>query len=88
MVFFTAHQVIFSDGRFLNGKKRGDRIMAFDEELDDLLKGLEEEAKNFKVADNREEEIEALKDMLDIFMRGTQSVRERIDRYNERRWNR
>jgi len=49
---------------------------------------LGEEAKNFKVADNREEEIEALKDMLDIFMRGTQSVRERIDGYNERRWNR
>ena len=62
--------------------------MAFNEELDDLLKGLEEEAKNFKVADNREEEIETLQDMLDIFMRGTQSVREKIDRYNERRWNR
>ena len=62
--------------------------MVFNEELDDLLKGLGEEAKNFKVADNREEEIEALKDMLDIFMRGTQSVREHIDRYNERRWNR
>jgi hypothetical protein len=26
--------------------------------------------------------------MLDVFMRGTQSVRERIDQYNERRWNR
>ena len=63
-------------------------MMAFDEELDDLLKGLEEEAKNFKEAENREEEIEALQDMLDIFMRGTQSVREHIDRYNERRWNR
>ena len=62
--------------------------MVFNEELDALLKGLEEEVKNFKVADNREDEIEALKDMLDIFMRGTQSVRERIDRYNERRWNR
>ena len=62
--------------------------MVFNEELDDLLKGLEEEVKNFKVAGNREDEIEALKDMLDIFMRGTQSVRERIDRYNERRWNR
>ena len=37
---------------------------------------------------NQEEEKEALRDLLDIFMRGTQSVRERIDRYNERRWNR
>ena len=67
---------------------RGDEIMAFDEELDGLLKGLAEEAKNYKKAENREEEIEALRDMLDIFMHGTQSVREHIDRYNERRWNR
>ena len=67
---------------------RGDEIMAFDEELDGLLKGLAEEAKNFNKAENREEEIEALRDMLDIFMHGTQSVREHIDRYNERRWNR
>ena len=62
--------------------------MAFDEELDDLLRGLAEEAKNFMKTDNREEEIEVLRDMLDIFMRGTQSVREHMDRYNERRWNR
>ena len=62
--------------------------MAFNEELDTLLKDLAEEANNFKKAGNREEETEALKDILDIFMRGTQSVREHIDRYNERRWNR
>ena len=69
-------------------KKRGEKIMAFDEELDDLLKGLAEEAKNYNKAENRDEEVEALRDMLDIFMHGTQSVREHIDRYNERRWNR
>ena len=68
--------------------RKGVEIMAFDEELDDLLKSLAEETKNFKKAENREEEIEALSDMLDIFMQGTQSVREHIDRYNERRWNR
>ena len=62
--------------------------MAFDDELDDLLKNLAEEAQNLKKAEGRDEQIEALKDMLDIFMRGTQSVREHIDRYNERRWNR
>jgi hypothetical protein len=62
--------------------------MAFNEELNILLKDLAEEANNFKEAENSEEEKEALKDMFDIFMRGTQSVRERIDRYNERRWNR
>ena len=62
--------------------------MAFNGELDDLLKSLVEEVENFNKAENREEEVEALKDMLDVFMRGTQSVREKIDRYNERRWNR
>ena len=62
--------------------------MAFNDELDILLKDLADEAKNFKNAESREEETEALKDMLDVFMRGTQSVRERIDQYNERRWNR
>ncbi|HJO57388.1 MAG: hypothetical protein QF687_02405 [Nitrospinaceae bacterium] len=62
--------------------------MAFKEELDSLLKDLAEESENFKAAENKEEEVEALKDMLDVFMRGTQSVREHIDRYNERRWDR
>ena len=62
--------------------------MAFNEELDTLLKDLTDEANNFKEASNQEEEKEVLRDLLDIFMRGTQSVRERIDRYNERRWNR
>ena len=62
--------------------------MVFDEELDGLLKDLSEEAANFKKSENREEEAEALKDMLDVFMRGTQTVREKIDLYNERRFNR
>ena len=75
-------------GFYMQIKKGGDWIMAFNEELDMLLKDLTEEANNFKEAENPEEEKEALKDMLDIFMRGTQSVREHIDRYNERRWNR
>ena len=57
-------------------------------ELDILLKDLTDEANNYKQAENSEEEKEALKDMLDVFMRGTQSVREHIDKYNERRWNR
>ena len=62
--------------------------MVFDEELDGLLKDLAEEAENFKKSKNREDEVEALKDMLDVFMRGTQTVREKIDLYNERRFNR
>ncbi|MBT4128559.1 MAG: hypothetical protein HOE32_07920 [Nitrospina sp.] len=62
--------------------------MAFKDELDLLLKSITEEANNYKKAEDKEGEKEALKDMLDIFMRGTQSVREHIDRYNERRFNR
>lgn len=62
--------------------------MTYNEELDDLLKDLAEESKNFKATENKEEEVEALKDLLDVFMRGTLSVREQIDKYNERRWKR
>ena len=62
--------------------------MGFHEDIDELLKELVEENKNFKKAVDHEQEIEALKDMLDVFMRGTQNVREHIDRFNERRWRR
>ena len=62
--------------------------MGFHEDIDELLKELMEENKNFKKAVDHEQEIEALKDMLDVFMRGTQNVREHIDRFNERRWRR
>ena len=62
--------------------------MGFHEDIDELLKELAEENTNFKQAVDHEQEVEALKDMLDVFMRGTQSVRERIDRFNDRRWRR
>jgi hypothetical protein len=62
--------------------------MGFHEDIDELLKELMEENTNFKQAAGHEQEIEALKDMLDVFMRGTQNVREHIDRFNERRWRR
>jgi hypothetical protein len=62
--------------------------MGFHEDIDELLKELMEENKNFKKAVDHEQEVEALKDMLDVFIRGTQSVRERIDRFNDRRWRR
>mgnify|MGYP001247996138 FL=1 len=62
--------------------------MGFHEDIDELLKELMEENKNFKKAVDHEQEVEALKDILDVFIRGTQSVRERIDRFNDRRWRR
>ena len=62
--------------------------MGFHEDIDKLLNELMEENKNFKKAVDHEQEVEALKDMLDVFIRGAQSVREHIDRFNERRWRR
>ena len=62
--------------------------MGFHEDVDELLKELAEENTNFKQAVDHEQEVEALKDMLDVFMRGTQSVREHIDLFNNRRWRR
>ncbi len=62
--------------------------MGFHEDIDELLIELAEENTNFKQAVDHEQEVEVLKDMLGVFMRGAQSVREHIDRFNERRWRR
>ena len=51
-----------------------------------IVKEITEEAVNFKNAENPNEELEALKDMLDVLMRGTTQVVEKIDQYNDRRY--
>ena len=51
-----------------------------------IVKEITEEAVNFKNAENPGEELEALKDMLDVLMRGTTQVVEKIDQYNDRRY--
>ena len=51
-----------------------------------IVKEITEEAVNFKSAENPSEELEALKDMLDVLMRGTTQVVEKIDQYNDRRY--
>ena len=51
-----------------------------------IVKEITEEAINFKNAENPSEELEALKDMLDVLMRGTTQVVEKIDQYNDRRY--
>ena len=51
-----------------------------------IVKEITEEAVNFKNAENPGEELEALKDMLDVLMRGTTQVVEKIDQYNARRY--
>ncbi len=62
--------------------------MEFQKEITECLQELKEELDNFKNAEGSEAEIEALKEMLDAFMRGTQNVRTYIDRYNDRRYRR
>ena len=51
-----------------------------------IVKEITEEAVNFKNAENPNEELEALKDLLDVLMRGTTQVVEKIDQYNDRRY--
>ena len=62
--------------------------MSFYEEVKGWLEEIKEENENFSKAQNPEEEIEALKGMMDGFMQGAQRTREQIDRYNDRRWQR
>lgn len=62
--------------------------MEFYEKIDGYLEEIKAENEIFSKAENPEEEIEALKEIFDGFMLGAQSVRERIDNYNDRRWQR
>ena len=56
------------------------------EDIEALVQEITEEAINFKNAENPSEELEALKDLLDVLMRGTTQVVEKIDQYNDRRY--
>jgi hypothetical protein len=62
--------------------------MEFDEKINDCLKEIKEENENFIAAPEPGDQIEALKEMMDGFMQGAQIVREKIDSYNDRRWQR
>ena len=56
------------------------------EDIEALVQDINEEAINFKHAENSNEEVEALKEMLDTLMRGSKLVVEKIDQYNDRRY--
>ena len=56
------------------------------EDIEALVQEITEEAINFKNAENPNEEVEALKEMLDTLMRGSKLVVEKIDQYNDRRY--
>lgn len=56
------------------------------EEIEALVHEITEEATNFTSAENPNEEVEALKEMLDVLIRGSKLVTEKIDQYNDRRY--
>ena len=56
------------------------------EDIEALVQEINEEAINFKNSENSNEEVEALKEMLDTLMRGSKLVLEKIDQYNDRRY--
>ena len=56
------------------------------EEVEALVEEITEEAANFKNAIDSNEEVEALKDLLDVLVRGSKEVLEKIDQYNDRRY--
>ena len=51
-----------------------------------IVNEITEEAANFKNATDPNEEVEALKDLLDVLVRGSKKVLEKIDQYNDRRY--
>ena len=56
------------------------------EAVEALIQEITEEAVNFKNATDSNEEVEALKDLLDSLVRGSKQVLEKIDQYNDRRY--
>ena len=62
--------------------------MEFHEKINGFLEEIKEENQILSAAQSPEEEKEALKDILEVFMRSAKSVQERIDNYNDRRWQR
>ena len=55
-------------------------------ELETIMKEVKYETNNLKAAKTKEEEVEALKEMLDSLMRGARQVQEKIDQFNDRRY--
>ena len=55
-------------------------------ELETNMNEVKYEKNNLKTAKTKEEEVEALKEMLDSLMRGARQVQENIDQFNDRRY--
>ena len=55
-------------------------------ELETIMNEVKYEKNNLKTAKTKEEEVEALKEMLDSLMRGARQVQVKIDQFNDRRY--
>ena len=55
-------------------------------ELETIMNEVKYEKNNLKTAKTKEEEVEALKEILDTLMRGARQVQENIDQFNDRRY--
>ena len=55
-------------------------------ELETIMKEVKYETNNLKAANTKEEEVEALKEILDTLMRGARQVQEKIGQFNDRRY--
>jgi hypothetical protein len=62
------------------------KIMELFEEIDNIIEEVKDETNNLKIAKSKEEEKEALKEMLDALMRGARQVQEKLDQFNDRRY--
>jgi uncharacterized protein Yka (UPF0111/DUF47 family) len=62
------------------------KIMELLEEIDTIIEEIKDEANNLKIAESKDEEKEALKEMLDALMRGARQVQEKLDQFNDRRY--
>ena len=56
------------------------------EEIDTIIEEVKDEANNLKIAESKEEEKEALQEILDALMRGARQVQEKLDQFNDRRY--
>ena len=62
------------------------KTMELLKEIDSIIEEVKDETANLKAAESKEEEIEALQEMLDALMRGARRVQEKLDQFNDRRY--
>ena len=54
--------------------------------INELIEELKEENESLKLSASPQDEMEALKEVLEVLMGGAREVQEQIDRFNDRRY--